>query len=185
MTELGRALRRLRRVRGMKQAHAAQLLGVSQATVSRWEAGRQAPDGDALAALQRLLAAPVAADAALKRLVESAAVSTHLICDATHALLAVSPSRAAAWRTGTDALLGRSLFRYASSEIADMEARLGDLGWQDGRLGALAFWTGANADDFVAIRPGLTLWERLTLADGRPVRLVSAIDQAPPHALLA
>jgi len=185
MTDLGAALRRLRRARGMKQAHAAALLGVSQATVSRWEAGTQAPGGEAAGALARLLAAPVAADAALKRLVETARGRTHLICDLTHALLAASPARAASWRAGSRELIGRSLFRYASLEIAAMEARLADLGWRDGALGALAFWTGPNADRAVAIAPGLTLWERLTLADGRPVRLVSTVAAAPAHALLA
>jgi transcriptional regulator with XRE-family HTH domain len=183
MTELGRALRRLRRVRGLKQAHVATLLGVSQASVSRWEAGAQAPGETAQAALERLLAAPVAADAALKRLVETAAAPIHLICDNTHSLLAVSAARAANWRAGPAELIGRSLFCYASPEIAAMEARLAGLGWRDGALGALAFWTGANADP--AIRPGLTLWERLFLADGRPVRLVSTVAAVPAHALAA
>ena len=185
MSELGRALRRLRRVRGMKQAHVAELLGVSQASVSRWEAGGQAPRGTARAAVERLLAAPVAADAALKRLVETASQPTHLICDATHSLLAASPGRAAAWRMGVAELVGCSLFGFASPEIAAMEARLDALGWRDGALGALAFWTGPNADPRVAIRPGLTLWERLTLADGRAARLVSTVAAAPAHAILA
>src|SRR6185503_1119413 len=141
MSDLGRALARLRRVRGMKQAHVAELLGVSLATVSRWEAGAQAPAEEAQRAVERLLAAPVAADAALKRLVEGASVRTHLICDTSHALLAASPSRAAAWRAGSAELIGRSLFRYASPEIAAMEGRLPALGWREGALGALAFWT--------------------------------------------
>jgi transcriptional regulator with XRE-family HTH domain len=185
MTDLGRALHRLRRVRGLKQAHAADLLGVSQATVSRWEAGVQAPGDEARAALERLLAAPVAADAALQRLVETSASPTHLICDVTHVLLATSPARAATWRAGADELTGRSLFRYASPEIAAMEAKVVALGWRDGALGAVAFWTGANADAAVTIRPGLVLWERLHLADGRPVRLVSTVTAAPAHALAA
>lgn len=36
---LGLALRQMRLLRGIKQAHFAQLMDVSQATVSRWERG--------------------------------------------------------------------------------------------------------------------------------------------------
>jgi len=39
VNEYGRALRRWRRLRGVKQSHAAELLGVTQATLSRWERG--------------------------------------------------------------------------------------------------------------------------------------------------
>lgn len=185
MPDLGRALRRLRRVRGLKQAHAAELLGVSQATISRWEAGVQAPGDGARAALGRLLAAPVAADAALRRLVETSAAPIHLICDATHVLLAASPARTATWRASPDELTGRSLFRYASPEISAMEAKIVGMGWREGALGAVAFWTGPNTDAAVTIRPSLVLWERLHLADGRPVRLVSTVAAVPVHALAA
>jgi len=39
VNEYGRALRRWRRLRGVKQSHAAELFGVTQATLSRWERG--------------------------------------------------------------------------------------------------------------------------------------------------
>lgn len=177
MDDLGRALRRTRRLRGMKQSHAAELLGVSQATISRWESGAQAPSDDVRAALERLTAAPPAADAALRRLVESSATHTHLICDETHALLAASPGRAAQWRRDPSELAGRSLRHFASPEIAAMEDRLTELGWPQ----ALTFWTGPNADAEVPIHPGLTLWEPIRLADGRWGRLVTTVDTAPSH----
>ena len=44
--QLGAALRRWRVLRRIKQQHAGELLGVSQASVSRWENGRQLPDPD-------------------------------------------------------------------------------------------------------------------------------------------
>jgi transcriptional regulator with XRE-family HTH domain len=40
---LGRALRRFRRLHAIKQTHLAEMLGVSQGSVSRWEAARISP----------------------------------------------------------------------------------------------------------------------------------------------
>jgi transcriptional regulator with XRE-family HTH domain len=48
MNEYGRALRRWRRLRSVKQSHAAELFGVTQATLSRWERGHhRLPDAAA------------------------------------------------------------------------------------------------------------------------------------------
>jgi len=184
MSDLGRNLRRMRRLRGMKQSHVADLLGVAQATVSRWEAGGQAPSPEAHAALRRLLAPRPAADAALKRLVEAASLPLHLVCDATHALLAASPARQARWRKSAADLAGRSLWPFASAEIQAMEARREALGWFGPEPVALAFWTEANRDAVVPIAPGLTLWERIPLADGGMARLVSTLARPPAHATL-
>lgn len=41
---IGRALRRFRRLNAIKQGHFAELLGVSQASVSRWESGTHEPE---------------------------------------------------------------------------------------------------------------------------------------------
>lgn len=171
-------------MRGLKQSHAAALLGVSQATVSRWETGALEPSESAREALAGLMAPHASADQALKRLVENAPFPVHLICDLTHALLAASAARVTSWRRSASEAVGESLWRYASEEIQAAEARLADLGWDEAAPPAVVFWTGANRDETVPIAPGLTLWERLLLADGRSARLVTTVAALPPHARL-
>lgn len=177
MNEFGRALGRWRRLRGVKQSHAAELFGVTQATLSRWERGRHRLPDAARRKLGRLLAAPLdsAGDAGVRRLVESSALPVHLICDLTHRLLAASPARFAEWTADVAELRGTSLWRFASDEIQQAEGRLGELGWYDEGTTDLRFWTGANHDPLVPIVPGVLVWERLTLSDGTVARLVTSV----------
>jgi len=174
--DIGTALRRMRLLNGIKQAHLGEVLGVTQTTVSRWERGLQPLPAAKRAAVERLLAPSSAQDAALRRLVESSAARVHLICDRTHRLLAASRPRQAEWPAGAGAFLGRPLLPYASNEILAAEARLGDLGWHEGRLASLALETGANGDPDLPIRTGRVLWERIPLAGGSAGRLVTSLD---------
>ena len=177
MNEYGRALRRWRRLRGVKQSHAAELLGVTQATLSRWERGYHRIPDPAIARLSRLLSAPLdsSADAGLRRLVESSALPVHLICDLSHRLLAASPARLAEWTADAGELRGVSLWRFATDEIRAAEGRLGELGWYDDGAAQLRFWTGANDSPIVTIDPGILVWERLQLSDGTLARLVTSL----------
>ncbi len=178
MADLCKVLRRLRAVRGIKQSHLAELVGVTQATVSRWERGEARPAPAERARLEALLCAPIdpAADRALKRLVEASPDPVHLICDVTHRLLAASASRQREWSAPASAFLGRPLFRYASDEIRAEEARLADRGWYDEPAPRLVFRTGANASDEIRILPSVMMWERLALSDGSIARLVTSLS---------
>ncbi|MBX4774571.1 helix-turn-helix domain-containing protein [Klebsiella oxytoca] len=71
----GRQVRRARLLRHMKQSHLAELMGVDQATVSRWERGTLALSDGRWSAVLQLLTGPSDSsyDAALKRLVQSSA----------------------------------------------------------------------------------------------------------------
>jgi transcriptional regulator with XRE-family HTH domain len=177
MDEYGRALRRWRRLRGVKQSHAAELFGVTQATLSRWERGHHRLPDSVACKLARLLAAPLesAADAGLRRLVESSALRVHLICDLSHRLLAASPARFAEWTADAAELRGVSLWAFATDEIRSAEGRLGELGWYDDGATQMSFWTGANDSPVVSIDPGILLWERLQLSDGTLARLVTSL----------
>jgi hypothetical protein len=114
-------------------------------------------------------------DAALKRLVECSQLPVHLICDATHQLLAASPSRVASWRTDISELTGRSLWPFASPEIAAAEARLFGSGWFERPYQRLELLTRGNGRSDVPVPPSRVLWETLPLADGRVGRLTTTI----------
>jgi transcriptional regulator with XRE-family HTH domain len=161
----------------MKQAHAAELLGVTQSTVSRIERGELKPTGILRNRLLDLVSARIhpARDAALRRLIEGSATPVHLVCDLTHRLLAASSPREREWRRAAAELRGQPLWRYASEAIRSAEARLPDLGWgeRDGAH-ALTFVTGANGLDELRIAPGVLVWERILLSDGSPARLVTS-----------
>jgi len=172
--DLGRSLRVWRALRRMKQDHAADLLGVSQATVSRWEAGHQMPTPAEREALRALMAARLdgAADQALSRLVRHSYCETHLVCDLTHRLLAASPARERRWKVSASELMGTSMWRFRTEAIARAEAALPALGWYDEAPPEVEVLTGANESREVPIRRGRCRWTRLRLSDGSYARLV-------------
>jgi transcriptional regulator with XRE-family HTH domain len=172
--DLGRSLRIWRALRRMKQGHAAELLGVSQATVSRWEAGHQMPTRCERDALRALMAARLdgAADQALGRLVRESSREAHLVCDLTHRLLAASPARERRWKLSARELIGTSMWRFHTEAIARAEAALPALGWYGEAPPEVEMLTGANDSVEVPIRRSRCRWTRLRLSDGSYARLV-------------
>lgn len=175
---IGRALRRFRRLNAIKQGHFAELLGVSQASVSRWESGTHEPETIHRDKIVELIAAQTGrdADAALKRLVETSTQAVHLVCDATHRLLAVSPARAAAWQADAHSWIGTSLWRFATPEIVRAEAGLESAGWFDRPFQTLDVRTGGNGSAEIPVRAGTMRWETIPLADGRTGRLTTTLS---------
>jgi len=173
--ELGRSLKTWRALRRMKQMQAAELLSVSQGTISRWESGRLIPTGPEQVVLRLLLAARLdsAADHQLAQFVMQSSRPMHLICDLTHRLLAWSPSRAE--DAGGANLLGSSLWRYASDELRATERLLPELGWYQPAPPAIEGLTGANRARRLRIRPGRFRFTRFQLSDGSFTRLVETI----------
>jgi transcriptional regulator with XRE-family HTH domain len=183
---LGRSLRRWRVLRRVKQLHAAELLGVSQPTISRWESGTQTPDEHEQQTLRRLMAARLdsAADHALARLINESPLPVHLVCDLTHRLLALSPGREAECRKPRSEMMGRSLWRYASAEIVRAERSLSDRGWFSDSPPELTLTTSARLDQDVLIPSSRFRWVRFQLSDGSHARLVETLE-TPGRALNA
>lgn len=176
---VGRALRRFRRLNGIKQGHFAELLAVSQGSVSRWESGTHEPDAPHREKIAALIAAHTGndADAALKKLVETSSQAVYLICDATHRLLAASPTRAESWNAGAGAYIGTSLWRFASREIITAEEGLDAAGWFERPFQTLDFDTGSNGSAEIPVCPGQMRWETIPLSGGRIGRLTTTIDR--------
>lgn len=176
--QLGRSLQRWRTLRRIKQQHAADLLRVSQATISRWENGQLAPDPDEQWRLRELMQARLdsAADRELARLVSHSQAAVHLVCDHTHRLLALSPAREAQCGVPRSTLIGHSLWPYASPEIVAAEARLADWDWYSPAAPALEIRTGANHCTEISILPSLFRWVRFQLSDGSFARLVETLE---------
>ena len=183
---LGRALRTWRGLRRVKQDHAAELLGVSQTTVSRWENGRQTPAPEEQWAIRRLMQARLdgAAERELARLVTQSARPLHLICDLTHRLLALSALREAEMKVGAAELLGRSFWPHASPGIVAAEAELAALGWFEPGAPAVEGVTRGHSTAAVRIRRSRFRWTRFQLSDGSFARLVETVarlaEAAPP-----
>jgi transcriptional regulator with XRE-family HTH domain len=175
--ESGQKLRRWRLLRGIKQSAFANWMGVSQATVSRWEGGQLSLTATQWLLAERLLISGrnTAYDAALKRLIETSASKVHLVGDETHRLLAASLGRQMEWRAEVAQFLGQPLLRFASDEVLAAEATLESLGWYEERASSLAFDTSATLDPLVPIRQGRVLWERIVLSDGSFGRVVTTI----------
>lgn len=174
----GRALRRGRLARGMKQSHVAELLGVSQTTVSRWEGGQLQPSqaqGVRLRAILQMSPYRASHDAALRGLVEGSSQAVHLVCDRTHRLLAASSARWTQWRLDRSDLSGACMLAFGSDEILAADAGLRDLGWYDGQLCELEVQTGANRSRDVPIAPGRFVWRQVLLSDGAVARLTTAL----------
>lgn len=170
----GKRLNRLRRSIGLKQSALADLLQVDQATVSRWERGTQTPTPTTQQAVFLALGPARTDDSALKRLVLNSTDCLHLVDEVSHTCLAYSPSRARDWKTSQRALLGVSLWQFATDEIRGAEAELTAEGWWDMHTPhPKAFLTSEAVHDRIRISAGEIVWERLYLSDGTPVRLVS------------
>jgi transcriptional regulator with XRE-family HTH domain len=178
---LRHALRRWRVLHRVKQADAAARLGVAQSTISRWESGAIPIEPADARRVEALVAARLsaAADAVLAGLVGESPRAVHLVCDTSHRLLACSTLRASSFSVPAGELMGRSLWRFSTPELAVEEERLGEVGWRELAVPPpVVFETGDNGSALVPIRPSRCRWTRLALADGTAVRLVETLGSA-------
>jgi transcriptional regulator with XRE-family HTH domain len=187
MTNFALSLRRFRAIREVKQSHVAELLGVTQSTVSRWERQELIPTAAQARHCLEVLhkTSPPDGDSSLKRLIRSSNLPCHLISDLTHCLMAASAPRIAEWGRSELELRGQSLWEFATDDIRAAEAQLDDVGWYDGVTLSVLTYTRANGGNGIRIGNGFILWEQVFLSDGSRGRIVTSgpreqlIEDAP------
>lgn len=177
LPSFGKRLKRLRRIKALKQEAVAAMVGVNQTTVSRWEQGSITPSEKTIQALLHALALAPAQDAALQRLVQHCALPTHLITDVDHRLLAASPSRQQVWGVPETDLLHTSLWQFATEDIAQAEQQLGPNGWWEQEAPAPVVVHVRTAQTVgLQIYRSVMVWERVWLANGLPGRLCTTVQ---------
>ncbi|OSQ39891.1 hypothetical protein TMES_06090 [Thalassospira mesophila] len=174
-------MRQWRRMAEIKQQRLADILGVTQATVSRWEKGMQQPAPLQYQLLHEMMTRNrnIRLDHAVKRLVVQSRQRVHLIEDRSHRLLCSSHPRQHEWQRADHDLLGQSLWRFATPEIAAAEKSLHHMGWHDDMADHVLFANSTRDGAPMRIIDRYILWERFFLADGRAVRLTTGFDDRP------
>lgn len=184
----GTALRRARIVRGLKQYSVSEFLGVSQSTMSKWERGTLVPSAKQCQRLADLFAARLhpLQDAWLQRLVESSGHPVHVMCEATHRLLAASPPRISEWQRDISEIAARPLSLDLPPDIAGAETRLNEVSLNTEMFVPVIVHTRGRSGGPYEIDPALMLWERLQLSGGEWIRLVTNVKrhEIPAGALM-
>lgn len=171
-TDWAAQLRRFRRLRAIKQAALAEMLGVDQATISRWESGRQLPDLGIQRRLRALMQGAGSRDETLIGHWVDAAVGNTLLVDAARSMRAASPEFRGLHGLESGALGGTALPMFGE----EMEA----LWWEAVKRG---FFEGELASVTVVSRfnllsgerrevPGHSLWTPIHLSSGEVLQRI-------------
>lgn len=137
-------IRRFRRVRAFKQTALAEMVGVDQATVSRWESGRITPEPDMQRRLLGLMRSVVADEYQLRHAAE-AAMGEVVLSDEDHVIRAASASYCAAHGVTQSVIIGmsgRPLYREEAEQIRQLAH---DSGFYRGDIASLTMVARGNS----------------------------------------
>ncbi len=176
----GATLRHIRKMRNMKQSHLAELAGVDQATISRWERGNSLLPEEIKTRFHGIFYRfdTFSQDDAINRLVTTSSLKVHLICDLTHCLISASARRLDEWKAPLPDIIGKSMLPFASRDLLDAEHALKVSGWKNHLGTRTIVTTGPNNHPTIRIPQSRVIWERVLLSNGMVGRLVTTLGDA-------
>jgi DNA-binding XRE family transcriptional regulator len=169
-------LRRFRQLRALKQTALADMLGVDQATVSRWESGRQSPDLGMQRRLRSLMQqAGPQHDVLLKHWINTAVGYTSL-SDENRVIVAASPSFCQYHHIDPGEIIGMSLVPAFSEELESLWGIALEGGFLEGDIASVTCVSRAHLLSGDERNVGaISCWTPVPLADGQFLRRVDVI----------
>lgn len=169
-------LRRFRRVRAIKQAALAEMLGVDQATVSRWESGRQAPDLGIQRRLRALMQGTGARDETLVAHWVTAAVGDSVLLDATRTIRAASGPFCRRHRIEPAGVAGRSAIPLFGPEPDSLWWQAVEHGFFEGELASVSVVSRFQLlGDTERSIPVEALWTPIPMSSGEILQRIDSL----------
>jgi DNA-binding XRE family transcriptional regulator len=169
-------LRRFRRQRALKQVALADMLGVDQATVSRWESGRQSPDLGMQRRLRSLMQQAGPRQEVLLRHWIDTAVGFTSLTDENRVAVAASPSFCAYHGVDASDLVGMSTVPAFTEELEQLWGIAVDHGFLEGDIASVTAVSRANLLSGKERNVGtIAVWTPIPLNDGQILRRVDVI----------
>jgi transcriptional regulator with XRE-family HTH domain len=176
LADWGGQLRRFRRLRSLKQTALAELIGVDQATISRWESGRQNPDLAMQHRLRDLMRRIEPREEILLKHWINASVGYTVLCDEDRIIRAASPSYCSIHGLSSADVLGLSSIPVFTAELERALWLAIDRGFFEGEVASATVVGRANALSGQSLDiPGMSVWTPVPLTDGRVLRRVDRI----------
>ncbi len=169
-------MRRFRRLRALKQVALAELIGVDQATVSRWESGRQSPDLAMQQRLRDLMRRIEPGEEVLLKHWINASIGYTVLCDEDRIIRAASASYCSIHGLSPAEVLGRSTIPTFTAELEQALWLAVDRGFFEGQVASATVVARTNALSGQPRKiPGISVWTPVRLTDGRVLRRVDRI----------
>jgi PAS domain S-box-containing protein len=176
VTEWGPQIRRFRRFRALKQTALAELIGVDQATVSRWESGRQIPDLGMQRRLRDLMRRAESREEMLLKHGINAAVGYTVLCDEDRIIRAASPSFCEIHGVSRAEIIGHSSMPIFTAELEQMLDITIEHGFFEGEVASATVVSRFHAlSGGWRNHAGMVSWTPVPLADGRILRRIDRI----------
>ena len=176
LADWGAQLRRFRRLRALKQVALAEMIGVDQATISRWESGRQSPDLAMQQRLRDLMRRIEPGEEVLLKHWINASVGYTVLCDEDRIIRAASPSYCSIHGLSAADVLGQSTIPSFTAELEQALWLTVDRGFFEGEVASVTVVGRTNAlSGNPRDIPGMSVWTPVPLTDGRVLRRVDRI----------